>query len=606
MVTHSSESQFKLNFNKEINKIIFHDLYIMLSKTDFERRFFNFQIKQMGFIFENMEKQLNVKNIFDFSGLGLNTISQLLEQVFIETGQSLSTFPISSIRERKHFSSTLSSYEKKLIEFNTLFGKVNVNDEYSFEFLKIQFSQLRKDIYIDLFFYKIINCLNSSNENEKISLIYDFFKLTFLNMFGVNVTDDDLKHAEKMIDFKENYKKIIDYKDMINRITEIIEEVESKKNLKAGVPIIFDEEKLIIDFFSIVSKASVLNIEEEIIKYFFYRKNITHSKTFTENLLFKDFEFQWFVPCHIAYIESSIITKNVGILKENILLKKLSELPQTLNIKNDLLDNNHDHYFHCNISSKNFDLHYSIAKVKKKASEMIDIMYFQETLPFKTTFNWSKAFCIVSDENKKYNIVQNGYNLKYSFPLDNDHMLEKIEFYEKIQTLKSDLIDNDLFKRFLYSLNLYKEVLLLESKEDKILKLWNILEVITKQDKLVKIVEYSAYFPATYLNEIFSKKEILKLSEEKKSEFFRTMYSNYKEIISDIGSLRNEFIAHKNKGIVIQEHRYERSLELLSDIVIKIQHSIINSLHDHQNIGNISSVKEIIKDIKKVYLIAKK
>ncbi|AHN24407.1 hypothetical protein [Lysinibacillus varians] len=130
------------------------------------------------------------------------------------------------------------------------------------------------------------------------------------------------------------------------------------------------------------------------------------------------------------------------------------------------------------------------------------------------------------------------------------------------------------------------------------MKLWNILEVITKQDKIDSIVKYSAYFPAVFPNNIYTKDKILRLSNDQQSKFFNTQYLNYKEIINDIGSLRNEFIAHKNRGVLVQEHRFERSLILLNDIVIKLQNVILNYIYNDSGIKNI---KEIIKDLKTKY-----
>ncbi|HAZ39282.1 MULTISPECIES: hypothetical protein [unclassified Exiguobacterium] len=606
MRTYSSNSQFEITFNLEINKIIFHDLFITLSNTDFEKRFFSFQIKQMQFIFKEIEKELSIKNVFNFLELNTNVRSQLLEQIFIEAGKSLLTFPFESINKNEDFSSTLNLYEKKLIEFNALAGKVNVNDEFSFTFLENQFKKFRSDIYTNLFFDKTIIYLNHFNNEERLSLICKFFKSIFRDMLQIKLTDDIIEKNESIIEFNKICIKIDNQNDMTDKIINIVKELNFVFKMDIDAYIILNKERLTIDLFSIISEVTKLNVLEEMNIYFSKKNSCDYTELFIENLLYKDYTFQWFVPCHIGYIESSIITEEFSVLKKEVVLKKIKELSQKVNVKNIILDNDNLYYFNCNTTSNNLDLEYSKIGVKNKMSELIDIIYFQENIPFKTSFNWNEAFCIIIDENKKYSIATNGFKKKYRYPLDNSETLGKIDFYKNIQKLKSDLIENDLLHRFFYSLNLYKESLILENVEDKILKLWNILEVITKQDKIGKIVEYSAYFPATYSNIIASKEEIKAMTEIEKSEFFSAIYSNYKEIIYDIGSLRNEFIAHKNRGKIVQEHRYERSLELLHDIVKKIHFSILQYLCNHKSIDSMNSIKTVITDIKSVYLISNK
>lgn len=606
MHTYSSNSRFEIRFNLEINKIIFHDLFISLSNTDFEKRFFSFQINQMQFIFKEIEKELSIKNVFNFSELNTNVRSQLLEQIFIEAGKSLLTFPFESINKNKDFSSTLSLYEKKLIEFNALAGKVNVNDEFSFTFLENQFKKFRSDIYANLFFNKTIIYLNHFNNEERLPLIYKFFKSIFRNMLQINVIDDFIEKNESIIEFNKICIKIDNQNDMVDKIINIVKELSFVLKMDIDAYMILYKERLTIDLFSIISEVKKLSVIEEINTYFSKKNSCDYTELFIENLLYKEYTFQWFIPCHLGYIESSIITEEFSVLKKDVVLKKIKELSQKVNVKNIFLDNDNLYYFNYNTTSKNLDLEYSKIGVKNKTSELIDIIYFQEDIPFKTAFNWNNAFCVIIDENKKYSIATNGFNTKYRHPLDNNEILEKIDFYKNIQKLKSDLIENDLLHRFFYSLNLYKESLILENVEDKILKLWNALEVITKQDKIGKIVEYSAYFPATYLNIISSKKEILAMTENEKSEFFSAIYSNYKEIIYDIGSLRNEFIAHKNRGKVVQEHRYERSLKLLYNIVQKIHYSILQYLYNHKNIDGMNNIKKVITDIKSMYLISNK
>lgn len=111
----SSESSFRIYFNKELYKLFFYDLYNQLSNTDFERRFYKFHIETMKNINDDLRQHLSVKNLFIFPELDKHKISQILEKVFQLTAKSLKTFSTSDFQnEENSLYNLLAEYEEKI------------------------------------------------------------------------------------------------------------------------------------------------------------------------------------------------------------------------------------------------------------------------------------------------------------------------------------------------------------------------------------------------------------------------------------------------------------------------------------------------------------
>lgn len=603
---YSSDSDFKLSFNRELNKIIFHDIYITLSKTDFERRFFKFQINIMADIFKDMQKSLIIRNVFDFSCLNNNVRAQLLEHIFFETGVALKTVPIGAMQQNTGKANLeLESFEEKIAEFHILGAKVNVIDEYSFEFLKKQFYNLRTHLYLDLLFQRSMSIMKDLDFPEKKNRIIQFFYSAIPTVLERELNSSDLEKIEYWIQIDKISNDLNSYEAFLHYLTTIIETLGlDNQQLSVKYLINFYNENLISHFFESITKENKVNTYEELSKYFardFYQN---YTFEFIKSLCSKEYTHEWYIPCQLGFLDSSLIITQkdeikVGIITRKDLLTLVKDLPEVLSSRIKLNDN-YQYYFYGSIYNNNLDMQHSLLKVKSQCSEMLDIMYFKESRPFPTKFIWDEAFCIVNDKSNTNNIsiVNNGWTAKFSPSLDNNQTLMKIDIYGDFIRLKNNCNNNDLSRRFFYSLNLYRDALFLDSKEDKLLKFWNILEVITKKDKINSIVELSSYFPAIFSNDIHTNEKVLKLPKNVQSEFFNKQYLNYKEIINDIGSLRNEFVAHKNRGISISEYRFERSLNLINEIVLKTQQIVLDYLLSDVDV---SSVKDIINDLKANY-----
>ncbi|AHN24408.1 hypothetical protein T479_16950 [Lysinibacillus varians] len=323
----------------------------------------------------------------------------------------------------------LDLYEEKFAEFSVLGGKVNVIDEYSFDFIQKQFEFLRTDIYLDMFFNKSILWFNNLNYDERIFKINEFFNKATSFVVERELTENELIYIKELIDLNKIEHDLNNYRDILDIILNIVRNIQRDKDDSFKFLINFHQEKLIIEFFTTVTEIHSLNLNDEIKNYFLNKNSFKGFGVLIKNLLSNSYKLEWFIPCHLAYIESSLIIDKLGILRQNDLLDLIKSLPEKLSTQIKL-DKKNNYYFYCKIDNTNIDIEHSIFKVKTKSSELLDIMYFGETWPFKTNFNWNEAFCIVSNENENRSIIYNGLKAKYSPSLDNDQALKKLIFIE--------------------------------------------------------------------------------------------------------------------------------------------------------------------------------
>jgi hypothetical protein len=91
-MNYTSESEFRVVFNKALVTTLYHDLCNQLSQTDFEQRFYHVHAQKLMELQETLKNTLEIKNVFDFSVLDTNVVSEILETLFYFAASTYQTF----------------------------------------------------------------------------------------------------------------------------------------------------------------------------------------------------------------------------------------------------------------------------------------------------------------------------------------------------------------------------------------------------------------------------------------------------------------------------------------------------------------------------------
>lgn len=593
---YSSESDFKINFNKEINKILFYDLYNSLSNTDFERRFFKFQIDIMKEMNQEMEKYLLMKECFNFSGVSQTTIAQILECLFPQMGEVLKTVPIRLFHDKEsknHFD--FKDYEIMIAEFSNLGGKVEVIEKYSTPFIIQGLKKLRNSLYYDMLFQNGKSGMTSLSR-EVINKQIDVF---IERVSEILSCQSEVLRVVSNVETRENIINAMSFKKLLIEISILYN--SDKEYFPKYDSVYMNEERIIVAYYLTFVQNFETNISNDLTKYFSTNSHQTQIEEFFNYLNVSSLTYEWYVPCELADIKNKTIfyssaAVELGLFKNSDLIEQIDRLPPNIKILSEV-DKSHEFYFWGKLSEQSEDVSKSLGIFKEYCSEILDGMYFLEDMPFPHELLWQKAFCLISEGGEYRKITSDGWNRRYLNQLDNEEFKNVLYKYTKITELRYKNPENDLSSRFLCSLKLYKDFLHIENLEDRLLKLWNILEVLTAQDKVDKLAAMVAYFPILFPSEIVDM-NFTSLQECEKSEYYRVKYNQYVEIISDLGSLRNNYVAHKNRGVLVPENRFEKNLKVLQKIVLQTQRVIFDCLINSEK-TEYSKVRHIIKDVRK-------
>ncbi|EOO33250.1 hypothetical protein IIU_03362 [Bacillus cereus VD133] len=599
----SSESSFRLYFDKELYKIFFHDLYNQLSNTDFERRFYKFHIETMRNINDDLTKHLLVKNLFIFSELDKHKISQILEKVFQLTAKSLKTFSANDFQdEENNLYNLLTEYEEKIASLELIGSKVDVFDTYSEGFLESQIKYMFNSIYADIFVEKSKELITKFSKDELRERLIHFYTLSiedFLYLDSNKMSSKQIKdHTENILKEHDEFLEIDSFTDVIKKLTALIRKLELAQKEEANS--YFNDyayETVAVTLYSCLTAEANLNVQDEIFTFTSKHssKMMSHLKCFVDSLEQKNYQVEWFVPCFLGHFDKEYWPGNkiINLMKTDEVKESLNEFEQI-----DMLKKHKNSSFLCfkKIPATK-DTQMALYEFKMHVNQLIDFLHINEQRPFPYKIEWDDAVFLVTDlKSNKKNLGRTNWEALAQPPINNYTMEIKLDFFSRIQAIENAVEQNNqLLSRYYQSLALYRQFLEANNLEEKLLKLWNTLEVLTQQDKIDKISEISSYFPAIYTSDLYPQERVQKMSKESLSIHFYKQKSNYCTILKDIGKLRNEYVAHKNRGKNTQEWRFRKSVELLRGIVITLQSSIFRYLSQSPDLQTIKDITKIIE-----------
>ncbi|PEB72620.1 hypothetical protein COM89_26950 [Bacillus thuringiensis] len=553
---------------------------------------------------DDLRQHLSVKNLFIFPELDKHKISQILEKVFQLTAKSLKTFSTSDFQnEENSLYNLLAEYEEKIATLELIGSKVDVVDTYSEGFLESQIQYMFNSIYADMFIEKSKELVTKFSKEDLRERLIHFYTLSiedFLYLDNDKMNPKQIRdHTENILREHEDFLKINSFTDVIKNLITIIRKLELAQEAEANS--YFNEfayETIAVTLYSCLTEETKLNVQDEIVTFNSKHSStmMSHLKYFVDSLEQKSYQVEWFVPCFLGHFNKEYWPGN-----KIITLMNTEEIERSLNkfeqLKNTLKKHENPTFLCFKKVPTTEDTQMALYEFKMQVNQLIDFLHFNEQRPFPYKIEWDDAIYLVTNlESNKKNFGKAHWKALTQPPIDNNTIEIKLDFFSRIQTIETAVgQNNQLLNRYYQSLALYRQFLEANNLEEKLLKLWNTLEVLTQQDKVDKISEISSYFPAIYTSDLYPQERVQKMTKESLSSYFYRQRSNYCIILKDIGKLRNEYVAHKNRGKNTQEWRFSKSVELLRRIVITLQNSIFWHLTQYPHLQTIKDITKIIE-----------
>ncbi|MFD1039328.1 hypothetical protein ACFQ3N_13125 [Virgibacillus byunsanensis] len=609
-MNYTSESKFRVVFNKGLVTTLYHDLCNQLSQTDFEQRFYHVHAQRLMELQETLKNTLEIKNVFDFSVLDTNVVSEILETLFYFAASTYKTFSMNGYKKDELYKE-LEEYEEQIARFELFGSRVEAKNSFSEGFVKEQIKQLINAVYTDLFFTNSKVISNKLSSEDKIERYTEFYynqirdKIMFEQM-GLPANFDE-KHFKDYLEQQvrsdyESFCKI----DSIKTLVEYLNQLNERYTLETGKGTSAlhhnqDSEQIIVNLYLYLSReTNGLNVSDALREYFVVNDTEFNQifSMFLSSFTKKDYKIEWFVPCFPGFHDKELWSEVNGLK-----ILKNSEVENYFYDNEHLvadIKKNHPQQLWVKFLKLNSprDIQFAYFQLEQQWNSYLDIIHFADQYRVPNKFTEYEGLYDVEDMTSgTIHYGKNGFEATFQPPLNERAVEIKKETYKNlVYNLETIPDDHNLKKRLILSLRYYRDHLEASFYGDKLLKLWHCLEVLSQQDNVDTIKEMLAIFPAIRTTRLFPNERIMKMNADERSAFFRNQKQYFDAIIKNMGMIRNEYVAHVNRGETIQERRFERHVEQLRQIVIGIQYLTITLIKQDPEYDKMKKIQKKLEE----------
>lgn len=608
---YTSASGFRVVFDKALVTVLYHDLCEQLTQTDFEQRFYFVHAQKLLQLHQAMKEQIVSKRLFNFAAIDKLIITEIVETLFYYAAKMYQTFPMEEYKNKELYKE-LEEFEEQIARFELFGSKVEAKDSFSEGFVKEAIKQLINELYIDLFWCKckkITHTLDQMELKDRYQLFY-YEQIRNWVLFHhkgipVNFDEEGLKsHLEQQLNHDADLFHPENSKTIVENVNKLMQHdyLSGREEMTTFLSGYFSKEIVVDLYLHLSGNRAGLNVSEELQEYM-ASAHCNLNAIFTKFLLHftkKSYRIEWFVPCFPGYyaVEEWPSFFDLELMVRENVVESFAEV-ELLATK--IKENQNQIWVKFCTDNTYRDIEFTFYQLQQRWNDYVNVLHFADPYKVPITFKEFEGVYKVTDTSTDtINYGQNGFEAAFQPPLTERAIKIKKDNYKE---LVNDLIaipdEHNLKKRLLLSLRYYRDHLQATSYGDKLLKLWHCLEVLSQQDNVDKIEEMLAIFPAIRPSRIYPNDRLQKLTAEERPVFFRNQKQYFADVIKNFGIIRNEYVAHVNRGAFIQEWRYKRHVNQLRIIVVGIQQIIVAFLkHD----PSVDKVRKIQKKLEKDYL----